>query len=135
MTMRSAPPSSSHFAERPVPAPAPMMGSPRAFIARKRARMSDREMRGMNLSLRTPAGEAAAEQTAEFGDDFRGKARVVDVRGQADEAARACLPNGRFERPEQLFVGVRIGERPARRIERRDAALRQEKTHRAIHQV
>jgi len=28
------PPASSHFAERPVPAPPPMMGSPRAIMAR-----------------------------------------------------------------------------------------------------
>ena len=33
--MRSMPPASSHFAERPVPAPPPMIGSPRRIIARK----------------------------------------------------------------------------------------------------
>src|SRR4051794_15672975 len=42
MTMRSTPPASSHFAEIPVPAPAPMIGRPASALARRRSRMMDR---------------------------------------------------------------------------------------------
>src|SRR6476660_3670808 len=135
MTIRSAPPSSSPLAEMPVPAPAPMMGSPRAFMARKRARMSERGTRGMSLTLGPPPGQPAAEQPPELGDDRRREARIVDVLRHADEPARARLPNGRFERAEQFFIGIRIRERAARRVERRYSALRQEEAHRPIHQI
>ena len=40
MTMRSMPPASSHLAERPVPAPAPMITPPASSVARSRARAS-----------------------------------------------------------------------------------------------
>src|SRR6516164_10327458 len=106
--MRSAPPCSSPFAEMPVPAPAPMIGSPRAFMARKRARMSERGIRGMALPSCPPAGEAPTDKPAEFGYDFRREPRVVDVRARPDEAARTCLLNSRFKRAEQLLVGIWI---------------------------
>src|SRR5271155_2004026 len=108
MTMRSAPPASSFLAEIPAPAPAPMIGWPCAFMARKRARMSERGMRGMRLSPRSPAAEPIAEQPAELGGDFRRKARIVDVLRHANEAACAGLPNRCLERAEKLSVGVRI---------------------------
>src|SRR5688500_18723419 len=44
MMMRSMPPASSALADRPMPAPPPMMGSPRAILARKRFRMAEREL-------------------------------------------------------------------------------------------
>src|SRR5579871_4573971 len=94
-----------------------MIGSPRSVMARKRARRSERGMRGMVLSPGASPREAAAEQAAEFGDDIGGKVRIVDVRGGADEPARGGLPHGRFQRLEQLRVGRRIRERSARRIE------------------
>ena len=36
MMIRSAPPSSAHFADSPVPAPAPMIVPPSASVARSR---------------------------------------------------------------------------------------------------
>src|SRR5262245_29071340 len=42
--MRSIPPASSLLAEMPVPAPPPMIGSPRATLARRRFRMPEREL-------------------------------------------------------------------------------------------
>src|SRR6516164_5680956 len=135
MTIRSAPPSSSPLAEIPVPAPAPMIGSPRAFMARKRVRISERGTRGMSLTLDLPASEPASKQPTEFGNDFSGEAWIVDVLRHADEAARAGLPDGRFERAEEFCVSVGIRERAAGRIERRYAALREEEAHRTIHQV
>ena len=40
MMIRSAPPASAHFAESPVPAPAPMITPPSAIVRRKRASAS-----------------------------------------------------------------------------------------------
>jgi hypothetical protein len=62
----------------------------------------------MRLPPDPAAGEATAEQATELGDDGCGEARIVDMLGHADEAARGSLPNGRFERSEKLFVGIRI---------------------------
>src|SRR5271154_3380747 len=108
MTMRSAPPASSFLAEMPVPAPAPMIGWPCAFMAWKRASMSERGMRGMRLSPRSPAAEPIAEQPAKLRGDFRRKAWIVHVLRHSNEAACAGLPDRRLERAEKLGVGVRI---------------------------
>src|SRR5579863_1968368 len=135
MTMRSAPPASSPLAERPVPAPAPMIGSPRARMAWKRERMLERGMRGMPLSSRSTAAEAAAEQAAEFRGDLRRELRIVDVQRQPDQPARSGLPHGRLQRPEQLFVGVGIGERTAGCVERRHTAFGQEEAYRTVHEI
>src|SRR5215216_6402696 len=54
------PPSSSLFADRPVPAPPPMIGSPRAIWALKRCRMAVRE-----LSTNWPPCDSCV-QTASF---------------------------------------------------------------------
>ena len=40
--IRSTPPASSHFADIPVPAPAPMIGRPAAILAANRSKMFDR---------------------------------------------------------------------------------------------
>src|SRR6516164_6872519 len=40
MMIRSMPPASAHLADRPVPAPPPMMGRPAATWARRRSRHS-----------------------------------------------------------------------------------------------
>jgi hypothetical protein len=40
MMIKSAPPSSAHLAESPVPAPAPTMGLPSEICARRPAKMS-----------------------------------------------------------------------------------------------
>ena len=42
MMIRSAPPASAHFADSPVPAPAPMIGLPASICARSRASASAR---------------------------------------------------------------------------------------------
>src|SRR6516162_7684590 len=42
MMMRSTPPASAHLADRPVPAPAPMIGRPAATWERRRVRMVSR---------------------------------------------------------------------------------------------
>jgi hypothetical protein len=50
MTIRSMPPASSHFADRPVPAPPPMIGCRSAIICLNLLRMSWRAMRGMSMA-------------------------------------------------------------------------------------
>src|SRR5215467_8635758 len=78
MMMRSMPPASSHLAERPVPAPPPMIGSPRAIMPRRRLRMSLRLMRGMELPC-SGAGEPRAGDLVEVVDQRVDERLVVDV--------------------------------------------------------
>src|SRR5271155_233339 len=61
--MRSQPPASSHFAESPVPAPPPTIGSPRAAIARNFSNKVERSKRGMFTSPRV-CGRSRAVQRA-----------------------------------------------------------------------
>src|SRR5687767_12137584 len=58
--MRSMPPASWHLAERPVPAPPPTMGSPRATMALNLSMRADRSKRGMVLSSHRHPGAAWA---------------------------------------------------------------------------
>src|SRR5436309_2003189 len=51
MTIKSIPPASSHLADRPVPAPPPTIGSPRATLARRRARMPSRELSAVVVAV------------------------------------------------------------------------------------
>src|SRR5689334_11914818 len=53
MMIRSTPPASAHFAERPVPAPAPMIGLPLAVCARRRRRISSP---GIRIALTLAGG-------------------------------------------------------------------------------
>src|SRR6478672_10660528 len=104
MTMRSAPPCSSHFAEIPVPAPAAMIGSPRACMARRRARMSERAARAIELPPGPAASNPPTEHAAELGDNFRREIRVVDMLAQPNQAARCGLPDRCLERSKELLV-------------------------------
>src|SRR4051794_12455201 len=98
MTMRSMPPASSHFAERPVPAPPPMIGSPRAAMA-------------WNFSssfLRAILGMSASRLFDHFKQILRqrlGEGRVVDVVRQPDEAAARARPHRGLQRLEQRGIG------------------------------
>src|SRR3546814_4506474 len=47
--MRSMPPASSHLADRPVPAPPPMIGTPRRFMSWNLSSRALRSKRGMAL--------------------------------------------------------------------------------------
>src|SRR4029079_3615968 len=49
------PPPSSHFAEMPVPAPPPMIGSPRRIMSRKRSTIALRSNLGMLALLYIPS--------------------------------------------------------------------------------
>src|SRR5687768_13502788 len=105
MTMRSMPPASSHLADRPVPAPPPTMGSPRAILARSRWRICWRAMRGMAaLLVRSFGGSGAAARgggrrdLAPGGDQRIGEPLIVDVQGQAQQLAVHPRPEALLDR-------------------------------------
>src|ERR1700720_3851252 len=103
MTMRSMPPASSHFAERPVPAPPPMMGSQRATMARN---FSVNFLRAI-LGLSAPRFFYAVQ---EFLRHRRGEGRFVDVLGQANQPPARAWPHRRLQRLEQRRIGRGIPE-------------------------
>src|SRR5215207_4327706 len=96
MTMRSMPPASSHFAERPVPAPPPMIGSPRAAMARNLSISSLRGKRGMGA----PGNWHDIEEGL---DEGIGEGRFVDRRGEFEEnAVRPRLEDPAYRREQGL---------------------------------
>src|SRR3546814_9903558 len=64
-----------------------------------------------------------------------GEGRVVDVVWQADQAAVRRLAEAAHDGVEESTVGGRVVERLARRIQGRDAALRQQEANRPLHAV
>src|SRR6187551_841703 len=119
MTMRSMPPASSHFADRPVPAPPPISGRPAAILARKRSSSVCLAMRGMGAGER--CGLRARSDVAPGSDERIDEALVVDVGGQADELAVRARPESFLEHREERAVGLGVVERLAGTIDRRDA--------------
>src|SRR3546814_13717114 len=63
--------------------------------------------------------------------DLFGEGRVVDVVWQADQAAVRRLAEAAHDGVEESTVGGRVVERLARRIQGRDAALRQQEANRS----
>src|SRR5688572_4145629 len=99
MMMRSTPPRSENFAEMPVPAPAPMIGSPASTRARRRPSDSSRAMNGM----RTP-GEVGEEL---LGHRI-GERRIIDVEVELDQRHRRA--DALSQPLEQRDIGFRIVE-------------------------
>src|SRR4029077_20303292 len=99
MMIRSAPPASAHLADKPVPAPAPMMAWPRSALARSRARSSSRR-------TSVPALDHLVQPVGHRG----GECGVVDVRVDPLQglAGRAELA---VERVAAGGVGRRVEER------------------------
>src|SRR4029453_1556342 len=98
------PPASSHLAERPVPAPPPMMGSPRAIMPRSRSRMSLRGMRAMALPCCRGAREARAGDVVEVLDQGVDEGLVVDVVRQDDQLAIGAGAEARPQNVEKPLV-------------------------------
>src|SRR3981081_1396770 len=118
MTMRTMPPASSHLAERPVPAPPPMIGCLRRTMAWNFLRMSLRAMRGMACFRRCrsnpsrPTAECGRTRDLVEGRDHRlGEFRVVHIEGQADQLAIGAAAEVGVDRAEESLVGLRIPER------------------------
>ncbi len=91
--IRSTPPSSSHLAESPVPAPAPMIGRPAARVARRRVSASSRVM-VQTISRRSgsPTGVAFAVRS-----DTRSERGALH--GLRDQDARPDRHRARVELP------------------------------------
>src|SRR3954451_10959553 len=106
--MRSMPPASSHFADRPVPAPPPIRGRPAAILARKRARSASLAMCGMASARQSAPGIRGS--IAPGGDEGVGEGFVVDVQRQADELLVGAGAEAFLDRPEEGAVGVGIVE-------------------------
>src|SRR5262249_17962589 len=128
MTIRSMPPASSHFAERPVPAPPPMMGSPRWIMAWN---FSINFLRSI-LAISAPR---LLHDLEEILGQRLGEGRVVHIVGQADQPPARARPDRRLQRLEERGIGGRIPEGPTRLIEERDAAFGDEEAHRPLHPV
>src|SRR5688500_1429164 len=96
MMMRSTPPRSENLAEMPVPAPAPMIGSPALMRARRRPSESSRAMNGIRAPCET--GEKLLRHRV-------GECGVVDVEVELDERHRGSRRAA--DRIEQR--GIRVG--------------------------
>src|SRR6476646_5110703 len=95
MMIRSAPPASAHFAESPVPAPAPMIGLPASTCARRRASASALVMDHLVEAIRHRVGECG----------------VVDV--EVELVQLDVLAEVLAQRREERLVGGRVTERSA----------------------
>ena len=102
MMIRSVPPASAHFAERPVPAPAPMIGCLRCDLrlAAGASASARRHRRALGSARRSRSAIARRER------------RVVDVRRRA-RAPRPSAPSVSSSAPKQRRVGLRVVERLA----------------------
>src|SRR5688500_19318896 len=110
MMMRSTPPRSENLAEMPVPAPAPMIGSPALTRARKRPNESSRAMNGIRAPCET--GEKLFRHRV-------GECGIVDVKVELDERHRGS--DGSTNRVEQRGSGFGIVELLPGRVERAHA--------------
>src|SRR5437762_6512658 len=128
MTMTSMPPASSHLAESPVPAPPPMIGSPRRTIPWNLSIRLRRSSRGMDCA-------PLSDDLPEILHQRLGEWRVVDIAGEPDQPSRRRLPHHPLESREERRIGGRILERLARCIDERHAAFRDEETNRPFHAV
>src|SRR3546814_11448012 len=84
--MRSMPPASSHLADRPVPAPPPMIGPPRRFMSWNLSSRALRSKRGMALL------SSRVLDLGQGGDCGFGEGLVVEVVWQVDQAGVWLLP-------------------------------------------
>src|SRR5262249_319309 len=115
--MRSMPPASSHLAESPVPAPPPMIGSPRLTIPCNLSITARRSNRGMSgTPLPNDVTEVLHERVRELW--------VVNIAGEPDNPARRRLAHHPFESGKKGGIGVGVVKCLARRIDERHAAFR-----------
>src|ERR1700742_2629234 len=99
MTIRSMPPASSHFAERPVPAPPPTIGRPLAIMPRNFSRMSLRAILGI------ASAPVAVDEVEKGLHQRRCEAGIVEVIGQPQDAPPVVLSNGRLQGLEKCRIG------------------------------
>src|SRR3954465_11831012 len=100
MMIRSAPPSWAHFADSPVPAPAPITARPAAIWARSAAIASSRVMRRLLDELVQPVGHGGRER------------RIIDVGVDLVDLDLRRV-DAFAQRGEQRRVGLGVAERLA----------------------
>ena len=113
MMIRSLPPASAHFAERPVPAPAPMIGLPAAIWARSRASAS---------ALRHDAASISSCSRFAIASANAGSFTSASISCSSTFDVSTSSP----DRLEERLVGLRVVEHLALGRDRRDAAQRHE---------
>src|SRR5258707_14555240 len=109
MTMRAIPPPSSPLPDRPIPAPPPMIGSPRRAISWNLRRRFFRSGAAIVFASRRYGPEIFDERRREF--------RIVDMERQTDEPPAGALLEPGFHRREQSRVRLPSVQRLARPIE------------------
>ena len=127
--MRSMPPASSHFADRPVPAPPPMMGSRRRTLGAQLFQ---------DLVTRD-AGHAACPFLGSISRKLAARAArergVVEMQRQADQLPVRCRNEVLRNRIEQRPIRCGIPERAIGLVQSGDAALGNQEPHRALHPI
>src|SRR5688572_30946250 len=119
MMMRSTPPRSENLAEMPVPAPAPMIGSPALTRARRRPSESSRAINGIRAPCET-GEKLLRHRVSECG--------IVDVEVELDE--RHGWSDSSANRVEQCGVGFGIVKLLPRSVQRTDALQGKEQRRR-----
>ena len=137
MTMRSMPPASSHFAERPVPGAAADDRLAASDHAAEAVEDLARAGRAARLSLRRPAGRPDRSDAISPKCATRASANAGSLMLWGRRTRRRFAPARKPRRDgvEQRLVGGGIPERLARRVDPRDAALRDQEPHRPLHPV
>ena len=116
MMIRSTPPASAHLAERPVPAPAPMIGRPASTCARSRASASSRVISASRIISSSRSAIASANASS-----FTSRSSSCTSTFGAERLAQPL---------EQRRVGLGVVERLALGRDHRDAAQRHEERRR-----
>src|SRR5688572_18863872 len=129
MTIRSTPLASSNFALIPVPAPAPMIGTPASMFFRSRPRTCSR----VNVAMLLSSLLSLRDQFKHHRHRFLGKGAVVDVAIQFDDGN--LPPHAGLDRVEHRRIRGAIFKLLAVAVENRYAAQRNEKRDRAVRGV
>ena len=115
--IRSVPPASAHLADRPVPAPAPMITPPPSSVARSlRARLVARHAGRLRRSSSSFSAIASANASS--------------LMLQSSSTSSTSRAHALAQRLEQRRVRLGVVERLALGVDQRDAAQRHEQRHR-----
>src|SRR5688572_5220956 len=129
MTIRSTPPASSNLALMPVPAPAPIIGTPASMFLRRQPNTCSRVYVGISSSSLLPL----RDQLEHHGDRFLGERAVIDVVVHLDD--RNPGPHTFLDRVKHGAVGGAILKLLPIAVENRHAAQRNEECDRPRRRV
>src|SRR5262245_32982154 len=128
MMIRSTPPRSENLAVMPVPAPAPMIGSPAAIRARRRASARSRPMNGILYFRRRRSAEELSSRNIHATQQARcnrlGEFWIVDVQIELEQAH--VVLGMIAQSGEKCRIGGRIVEGLTCAVQRAHSAQRQQ---------